>query len=478
MNQVGDAGWSQEEWYESQWPETDWQEQQATWYRTSNAENTEQSPTTQDMQQEMHVGSLVLSPLLCVDAMQAYEHECGALQLVEVSCEDRTKQTETALAEHFHDVEETVSCEAETKQTETALAEHFHDVEETVSCEAETKQTETALVEHFHDVEETVSCEAETKQTETALAEHFHDVEETVSCEAETKQTEAALAEHFYGDDVSCEDETKQTTTTFAVHFCHDVASCKIAENLNKLTSTTAHSSLSPELRSESSLTEGQLVGFCETPVVGTSFSPSFFDGLVALEPRRVKCFVFPWLQHVSTAEVSLQRELSTHLPQFCPLLTELSLSDDATWWLLDSGASVTVLAEAHVATYHVEVQPLGDPSRFRAANGSVVEMKGQTELSVDLFMTELNNPNGSWKQAKLKVLIGSTKHNILSTTALTQSGWSFVQSSKGVQVVHEGSNRSALEVAYFSGCPWIRLYPSEDPVSLTDTLLGGDTTM
>ena len=43
---------------------------------------------------------------------------------------------------------------------------------------------------------------------------------------------------------------------------------------------------------------------------------------------------------------VSVSHEMSRFSGVFAPLLSELSSSDDIGWWLLDSGAAVTVVVE------------------------------------------------------------------------------------------------------------------------------------
>ena len=52
------------------------------------------------------------------------------------------------------------------------------------------------------------------------------------------------------------------------------------------------------------------------------------------------------FLNHDS--ELSHVAECQRYAPLFSPLLAELGLTDDCTWWLLDSGASVTVLSKSN----------------------------------------------------------------------------------------------------------------------------------
>jgi len=60
---------------------------------------------------------------------------------------------------------------------------------------------------------------------------------------------------------------------------------------------------------------------------------------------------------------------------------------DDGQWWLLDSGASSTVMASRFVEVYGGKLKQQSDSSKFRAANGSAVNMCGETEVvGVNVF--------------------------------------------------------------------------------------------
>ena len=56
--------------------------------------------------------------------------------------------------------------------------------------------------------------------------------------------------------------------------------------------------------------------------------------------------------------------------------------------------------------------------------------------------------------------MVGDTRHNILSTTSLTQSGWTFTQKNGCAMLVCEDTGLHSHEVVMFAGCPWVRLHP------------------
>ena len=98
----------------------------------------------------------------------------------------------------------------------------------------------------------------------------------------------------------------------------------------------------------------------------------------------------------------------------------------------------------------------------FCAANGSSVRMHGKTSLLVR-FSVWGTHGNEVWKHATVNSLVGDTRHNILSTTVLARSGWTFQQDSAGVRLWNESTGFEAADVIEFGGCPWVKLYPDEN---------------
>ena len=86
--------------------------------------------------------------------------------------------------------------------------------------------------------------------------------------------------------------------------------------------------------------------------------------------------------------------------------------------------------------------------------------MAGTAEIGVQMHMSGPSTDDWCWKKARLNILVGSIKHNILSITSLADSGWRFTQGPKGFDLFHEELGLHCLEVAYFANCPWVRLHP------------------
>ena len=93
-------------------------------------------------------------------------------------------------------------------------------------------------------------------------------------------------------------------------------------------------------------------------------------------------------------------------------------------------------------------------------ANGSSVNMSGTAEIGVQMHMSGPSGDGWRWKKARLNVLVGSIRHNILSITLLTDSGWRFTQGPKRFWFVLQKAWMHCLDVADFANCPWVRLHP------------------
>ena len=63
--------------------------------------------------------------------------------------------------------------------------------------------------------------------------------------------------------------------------------------------------------------------------------------------------------------------------------------------------------------------------------------------------MSGTSGDDWCWKKARLNVLVGSIRHNILSITSLADSGWRFTQGLKSFDLFHEKLRMHCLDVAY-----------------------------
>ena len=145
------------------------------------------------------------------------------------------------------------------------------------------------------------------------------------------------------------------------------------------------------------------------------------------------------------------------------PLSTEISMTDDSSmWWLLDSGASATVMASRFADMYGLNLSQRKTGDVFKAANGSNVDMLGETQVVAKVRMSSWEHGSSVEKKAQIRALVGNVRHNILSTTTLCRMGWEFFQGPEGFEVRDVRSGERMLDTAYFAGCPWVRLQSVE----------------
>ena len=118
----------------------------------------------------------------------------------------------------------------------------------------------------------------------------------------------------------------------------------------------------------------------------------NFHEGLVVGDVKNFRSF------HVldeKSHQFSFRESFS-----FAPLLSELSLESDSDWWLIDSGAAVTVVSDAAFGKFGATMHESPDRDRFRAANGSKVTMKGVAEITLGVAMFDEKKNVAVWKRA------------------------------------------------------------------------------
>jgi len=86
--------------------------------------------------------------------------------------------------------------------------------------------------------------------------------------------------------------------------------------------------------------------------------------------------------------------------------------------------------------------------------------MQGQAEVCAWVALHDWRTDAVKHRRARLRALVADIRSNIISTTTLCAAGWKFVQDKESFQVVDAQSGEVAADVAYFAGCPWIKLQP------------------
>ena len=82
---------------------------------------------------------------------------------------------------------------------------------------------------------------------------------------------------------------------------------------------------------------------------------------------------------------------------------------DDGSWWLLDSGASTTVMSSKHLRLYQATREDTYDGSLYRTANGTEVEMHGQTQVCAWVALHDWRTGWVNHRKAKLRALVAAS---------------------------------------------------------------------
>ena len=79
---------------------------------------------------------------------------------------------------------------------------------------------------------------------------------------------------------------------------------------------------------------------------------------------------------------------------------------EGASWWLLDSGASATVLAESCMRAFGIDELLDVGMSNFKTVNGGDVGMRGIASLQVSMLVSKKGKQGlpPVWKKAKMHV--------------------------------------------------------------------------
>ena len=118
----------------------------------------------------------------------------------------------------------------------------------------------------------------------------------------------------------------------------------------------------------------GDEVGLGDSSSLETRFVNDPSRDLCATVPMKVVLMrAHDWLDDHS--EVSVEQQVEPYLKFLRPLLSQVADNTDASWWLLDSGASTSVLAESILSAFRSVLQDSEGLGGYRAANGSSVNM-------------------------------------------------------------------------------------------------------
>ena len=125
---------------------------------------------------------------------------------------------------------------------------------------------------------------------------------------------------------------------------------------------------------------------------------------------------IFGTLRHVLSSSDANE----SHHASEMSAKAQSGVRDDATRWLVDSGATCHIIGEEHIDHYHVAKSYPHDRVELRAANEQQIRVSGLVDLVVQFPVGQ-----GKFQRVTLqKVLVAQVRSCVLSPVVLSMNGW------------------------------------------------------
>ena len=149
--------------------------------------------------------------------------------------------------------------------------------------------------------------------------------------------------------------------------------------------------------------------------------------------------------------------------PLFFSNVEDLNL---ASWWLMDSGASRSVVSNKFLDRYQVEkTRDLEHPLGFSTASGQRVEITREVVIRVQVEL--YSRDKQVVMPVSIRALVSDVEHNLLSVVEMARKGWEFVVNQKEC-VVSIGQYK--LYPIMWANCPWLKVHEVETQSSSHDS--------
>ena len=128
---------------------------------------------------------------------------------------------------------------------------------------------------------------------------------------------------------------------------------------------------------------------------------------------------------------------------------------DLAYWWLLDSGASKSVVSKRYLDRYEiVRSRTLETPLVFQTADGNRISINFEVVLKVGLNLLEAETGRPTLRTVQVRALVSTVEHHLLSVYQVCRQGWSFKMS--GDQCELQLKHLKCHPIIW-SFCPWLK---------------------
>ena len=169
-----------------------------------------------------------------------------------------------------------------------------------------------------------------------------------------------------------------------------------------------------------------------------------------------------PCVQERCESGAQVHLPISRHSEGIRPLLAELDQGsadyEEGAWWLIDSGASRSVLSTRFLKFYKVlRSRTLPEPLCFTTANGQEVFIDQEVVVTVRFLARPVESDAShkpSWTSFQLRCLVSDVQHNLISAGQVVRQGWSLVMNEDSLEV---RSPEMVLTASMWAGCPWMK---------------------
>ena len=214
---------------------------------------------------------------------------------------------------------------------------------------------------------------------------------------------------------------------------------------------------------------------FCRFDPMSSKFAtlptsdPCFSDGFPILMPIQPRSEPADPISHSSTVATDLKHDS----PLQQPVLSGIGYSQDVDYWLVDSGASASVVSEQslqHLNVISEDVVNSHTSDDFTTATGESLPMLKCVVIEIWVQARQTSSSRIVALPCQVSCLVAKVlQHNVLSLGSLLNSGWNIRNSGKDLILCQE---QFELNLISWQNCPWIRQLRGElspDAVGFVD---------
>ena len=138
------------------------------------------------------------------------------------------------------------------------------------------------------------------------------------------------------------------------------------------------------------------------------------------------------------------------------PFLSQIQMTGmEPNYWLVDTGASRTVISDDAVKMYKVlRERKLDDPLIFYTANAAEVRIDKEVFIEVVFRVTDFNGKS-KLQRFELRAALGPVQHNLIGVAQMVRTGASMHYDQDGCKIFV--SESSHIDCSIWCGVPWIK---------------------